>query len=179
MASKQVIEKLLGSLLFKPNGVDFDVRDMSSSDSEFKSYLIDVYVDPNRFHRIGDDYDPQYAKFMNDIDDNVYETLKYVSGDDINYEIMLKHLDPKFKKKLDDILRSLFKKIEFLGKPRYETYKFETRVGLSPELQVRLFFDDVTPEIKQKVLMHLYTELNYGDEIGDFMFVIDDPLGTY
>ena len=89
MASKQVIEKLLGSLLFKPNGVDFDVRDMSSSDSEFKSYLIDVYVDPNRFHRIGDDYDPQYAKFMNELDDNVYETLKYVSGDDINYEIML------------------------------------------------------------------------------------------
>ena len=44
MAIKQVIEKLLGSLLFKPNGVDFDVRDMSSSDSEFKSYLIDVYV---------------------------------------------------------------------------------------------------------------------------------------
>jgi hypothetical protein len=177
MASKQVIEKLLGSLLFEPNGVKFDVKDSSSSNSEFKSYLIDVYVDPNRFHRIGDDYDPQYSKFMNELDDNVYETLKYVGGDDIDYSIQFKHLDPKFKKKLDDILRSLFKKIEFLGKPTYETYNFETRVGLNPELKVILFFDDVTPEIKEKVLMRLYTDL--GDELGDFMFVIYDPIGTY
>jgi hypothetical protein len=112
MASKQVIEKLLGSLLFEPNGVKFEVKDSSSSNSEFKSYLIDVYVDPNRFHRIGDDYDPQYSKFINELDDNVYETLKYVGGDDIDYSIQFKHLDPKFKKKLDDILRSLFKKID-------------------------------------------------------------------
>jgi len=177
MASKQVIEKLLGSLLFEPNGVKFELKDSRLSNSEFESYLMEVYVDPNRFHRIGDDYDPQYSKFMNELDDNVYETLKYVGGDDIDYKIRFKHLDPKFKKKLDDILRSLFKKIELLGKPIYETYKFETRVGFSPELKVILFFDDVTPEIKQKVLEPLYTDL--GNELGDFIFVIYDPLGTY
>ena len=177
MVSKQVIEKLLGSLIFEPNGVDFDVRDTTSPNAELKYYTIDVYVDPNRFHSIGDDYDPRYAKFMDELDDDIDQTLKYVGGDEIIYKIQLKHLDPKFKKKLDDILRSSLKKIELLGKPRYETYEFETRVGYSPELQVRLFFDDVTPEIKEKVLKHLYKDL--GDELGDFMFVIDDPLGTY
>lgn len=177
MVSKQVIEKLLGSLIFEPNGVDFDVRDTTSPNAESKYYTIDVYVDPNRYHRIGEDYDPRYAMFMEELDDNIDQTLKYVGGDDIIYKIQLKHLDPKFKKKLDDILRSSLKKIELLGKPKYETYEFETRVGYSPELQVRLFFDDITPELKQKVWEHLLTES--GDLLGDFMFVIDDPLGTY
>ena len=64
MVSKQVIEKLLGSLIFEPNGVDFNVRDTTSQNAELKYYTIDVYVDPNRFHMIGDDYDPRYTKFM-------------------------------------------------------------------------------------------------------------------
>lgn len=180
MATKQVIEKLLGSLLFKPNGVKFEVRDMSFSDSESKSYSIDVYVDPNRLHRIGDDYDPQYANFMEELEDNISETLKYVGGDDLIYGIRLKYMDPKFKKKLDDKLRSVFKKIEVDGMPRYETYKLETVAGFHPELRVRLFFDKMTTEIKQKILVHLYSNLHPEmDELDDFGYVIDGPLGPY
>jgi hypothetical protein len=66
--------------------------------------VITIIVDPNRYHRIGDSYDPNYTELIDNMEETLYELSSYVGGD-LQLEIKFKQLEPRFLDKLSDVIQ--------------------------------------------------------------------------
>lgn len=139
----QTIKKLLGQLVFKPKGIQFDVEPTDRLKSGIPDEItkdwfnLTVYVDSEKYHKFSDKYDEQYYNSFSYLDDSVYPALNYIQKSNDLRRTEYKHVNTDFifnelKNKLDDKMK------EYLLKASKETnskYKGE----------VEIFFDKFQP----------------------------------
>jgi hypothetical protein len=168
MANSSAVQKVLGTLVFNPMDVPFEVEELKTGSPDFQIFLIKVKIDPNRYHIIGDKYDYKYVRFIDYLQDEVDDNVKYV-GEDVNLDYEYTFFEPRF-------VETLSKKIEkaLSSAGRLENYKgFELVYEQNrPETQVLIKYENISGYLKDLLLQTIHDD----KDLDDFYFFFLDTL---
>jgi hypothetical protein len=168
MANSSAVQKVLGTLVFNPMDVPFEVEELKTGSPDFQIFLIKVKIDPNRYHIIGDKYDYKYARFIDYLQDEAENNVKYV-GEDVNLDYEYTFFEPRF-------VETLSKKIEraISSAGRLENYKgFELVYEQNrPDTQVVIKYENISGYLKDLLLQAIYED----EDLDDFYFFILDTF---
>ena len=170
MANSSALKKVLGSLVFNKMDIPFDVEELKTGSPDFQIFLVKIKIDPNRYHIIGDKYDPSYQSFIDYFQDETDNTTKYL-GEDINLDYEYSFVEPRFKEVLS---KKIERALSSVG--RLENYKgFELVYEQNrPETQVLIKYGNISGYLKDLLLQTIYEDKDLDDFYFYFMDTIDE-----
>lgn len=152
MVKKETLDKLLGSLVFNPIGLKYKlIEKLKPNEYEPPIYYeppfdIIIYVDPERYHAEGNEYDEKYATFVYEIEDHIHDALRYLGSDgfDLINSIFYKPLSGDVYKRVKDKITSVIPEV---------TKEFNSVSGrYLPKLDnVQVFYDYNTNVIRDYI----------------------------
>jgi hypothetical protein len=168
MANSSAVQKVLGTLVFNPMDVPFEVEELKTGSPDFQIFLIKVKIDPNRYHIIGDKYDYKYVRFIDYLQDEVDDNVKYV-GEDVNLDYEYTFFEPRF---VETLSKKIEKAISSAG--RLENYKgFELVYEQNrPATQVLIKYENISGYLKDLLLQTIYDD----EDLDDFYFFFLDTI---
>jgi hypothetical protein len=155
MVNSEVLSKLYGSLLFNKENIPFEIKSETINflNEDYNIYVITIIVDPNRYHRIGDSYDPNYTELIDNMEETLYELSSYVGGD-LQLEIKFKQLEPRFLDKLSDVIQDGVKKFNLSDK----YINFDVDYGYEKDFFLTIRFKTIDKEDAKKFQEYLYED---------------------
>ena len=168
------LKKLLSTLIFNKVGIEFDVENVPDEQFIKYKYILTIKINPETAMMAGDNYNPEITDLLYNIDDVVYNALRYVGMDKgdvkIEYEIIK---DEKFLKRIRklfvNILPSIYEKYPFL--PKMTAIHIHPRSKDLPEIELLMDFERGFTNPAHD--MKLYSEIR------DKLPMFDDIYVTY
>jgi hypothetical protein len=168
MANSSALKKVLGSLVFNKMDIPFDVEELKTGSPDYQVFLVKIKIDPNRYHMIGDKYDPSYQNFIDYFQDETDEATKYL-GEDISLDYEYTFFEPRFKeilsKKIESALSSVGRLKNYRG---FELVYEQNRPGT----QVVIKYENISGYLKDLLLQAIYQD----EDLDDFYFYFLDSL---
>lgn len=158
--NSEAIYKLLKHLVFDPMDVDFTVeRDENYSHVEW--YDIYVRIDNKRYYSLFEEFDPSYWIFIENLEDEISEAMKYFhqGREETSIDLYFVKDTEGIKEKVEDFLEENKEKLkEFdIEVEGVEVHKYYETV---PHLQLEFTFSDNTPRYGLAGLMNMFTSLD-------------------
>jgi len=168
------LKKLLSTLIFNKVGIEFDVENVPDEQFIKYKYILIIKIDPETAMMSGDNYNPEITDLLYNIDDVVYNALRYIGMDEgdvkIEYEIIK---DEKFLKRIRklfvNVLPSIYEKYPFL--PKMTAIHIHPRSKDLPEIELLMDFEQGFTNYSDD--MKLYSEIR------DKLPMFDDIYVTY
>lgn len=131
------IEKLIGQLIMIPYGIDFSVEEVKDSISgmdDFITLKITINIDDSKIFRTSENYDEDYARTFTeyDIEDKVYNALKYINRQDSDVRIIYNHYNRTYMNQLEKEIESIVNDYILRASQEDRTkYKFDAFIDSS------------------------------------------------
>jgi len=128
MASKEMLDKLLGNLVFEPMGIDYKIFDNGLRSMYDTPYKIVIRFDPEKYHTEGKEFNEEYATYLYEIEDHIDSALKYLGTDvgifnSIEYGPTSKDVYGRVENKIKNAMPKVakeFKEISGVNLPKFD-----------------------------------------------------------
>lgn len=164
MSSKIRVATKMMKDLFSLYSVPFSLRESGPSGN----LELTVIVDSSKFHMLGPNYDSNYYKFFEGVEDEIIDSLELVGLDEDLGEIIFKHDNYKFMEdKILELQGLLTDKLRRLvnGRNLNVTIKGPYFQDFRPELVYKINFPTNLDSNKQKLLINsipsVYDDINF------------------
>jgi len=128
MVNKVMLDKLLGSIVFQPMGIDYRIIEVKTNSIYDAPYNIILSFDPEKYHTEGKEFNQEYATYLYEIEDHIDSALKYLGTDSyiinsIRYEPTSKDVYRRVENKIKESMPKVakeFKEISGVNLPKFD-----------------------------------------------------------